>query len=112
MPAVYCSFKDTAAQLVAAQADLVVWVFNVNQFLHQHDQALVGPDEFRKPDLIQAGFAGATAWQWIQGFASITTTLPDGSTRQLPSWDLDVSTVADPSHPDRVFDIDSGTWTT
>ena len=110
LPGVYCSFKDTAAQLVRDNPDLVVWVFNVNQFLHHHDQALVGPDEFRKPDITQAGFAGATMWQWIQGFASITTTLPSGSTQSMQTWDLDVSTVPDPSHPDRQFDVNAGTW--
>ncbi len=110
LPGVYCSFKDTAAQLVRDNPDLTVWVFNINQFLHHHDQAMTGPAEFRKPDIAQSGFPGATAWQWIQGFGSITTTLPDGTTKSLSSWDLDVSAAPDPSHPDRKFDPDSGTW--
>lgn len=110
LPAVYCSFKDTAAQLVAANPDLVVWVFNINQFQHHHDQAFVAPREFRKPDISHAGFAGATAWQWIQDLAAITTTLPNGTSRTLASWDLDVSTAPDPSHPDRAFDSAAGAW--
>jgi hypothetical protein len=111
LPAVYCSFKNTAAQLLAANPDLVVWVFNINQFLSHHDQALVGPGEFLKPDVpTQSGFPSATAWQWIQGFASITTTLPSGTGQTLATWDLDVSIAPDPSHPNRQFDVDAGTW--
>jgi len=112
LPAVYCSFKDTAAQLLRANPDLVVWVFNINQFLSHHDQAFVGTDEFRKPDVATSGFASATAWQWIQNFASLTTTLPNGSSRTLPAWDLDVSDVPDPSHPTRQFDVSTGDWVT
>ncbi len=110
LPGVYCSFKDTAAQLQRDNPDLVCWVFNINQFLHHHDQALTDPGVFRKPDIGQSGFPAATAWQWIQGLASISVQLPGGGTQSLPSWDLDVSVVPDPSHPDRKFDADAGTW--
>ncbi|MFF4713283.1 glycoside hydrolase domain-containing protein [Streptomyces eurythermus] len=112
LPAVYCSFKNSAAQLLAANDDLLVWVFNINQFLGHHDQALVGPDKFLVPEPTQSGFAQATAWQWIQAFASITTTLPDGSTKTLPNWDLDSSDVPDPSHQHREWDDAAGTWVT
>jgi len=112
LPGVYCSFKDTAAQLQRDNPDLAIWVFNVNQFLHHHDQALVGPLAFRKPDITQSGFAGATAWQWIQGFSSLSRPLPDGHTETVPNWDLDVSVAPDPSHPDRQFDSDTGSWVT
>lgn len=110
LPAVYCSFKDTGAQLLAANPDLTVWAFNINQFLHHHDQALVAPDKFRVPEPTQSGFAQATAWQWIQGFASITTKLPDGSTKTVANWDLDSSDAPDPSHPARQWDADANTW--
>lgn len=110
LPGVYCSFKDAAAELKADNPGAVFWVFNINQFLHHHDQAMTDPDTFLKPDITQSGFAGATAWQWIQQFASITTTLPDGTRKSLRTWDLDVSTVPDPSHPDRTFDVDAGVW--
>lgn len=112
LPAVYCSHKDTAAQLQRDNPDLVFWVFNVDQFLHHHDQAMVGPDEFRKPDLSQAGYPEATAWQWLQAFASITTTLPNGNTQAMANWDLDVSSAPDPSHPSRQFDSGTGMWIT
>jgi hypothetical protein len=111
LPGVYCSFKDTATQLRTTNPDVVFWVFNINLFLHRHDDALVAPDEFLKPDVAtESGCPFATAWQWIQGFASITTTLPSGTTQSLSNWDLDVSLVPDPSHPDRKFDSDTGTW--
>ncbi len=111
LPAVYCSYKDTAAQLQAANPDLVFWVFNINHFLHRHDEALVAPGEFLKPDIAtQSGFPPATAWQWIQDFSSITTTLPNGSTQSLNKWDLDVSLAPDPSYPAREFDSNAGIW--
>ncbi|MEU3825060.1 DUF1906 domain-containing protein [Streptomyces sp. SID486] len=110
LPAVYCSFKDTAAQLLASNDDLIVWVFNINQFLHHHDQALPDPATFLVPEPTESGFAGATAWQWIQGFASVTTTLPDGSAKTVNNWDLDSSDAPDPSHPARTWDDGTGTW--
>jgi hypothetical protein len=110
LPAVYCSYRDTAAQLRRDNPDVVFWVFNINQFAHGHDLAMPGTGEFLKPDIGQSGFADATAWQWIQGYASISTTLPSGAQQTVPSWDLDVSAVADPSHPERTFDPDAGTW--
>jgi Rv2525c-like, glycoside hydrolase-like domain len=110
LPAIYCSFKDTAAQIFSVNPDLIVWVFNINQFQHHHDQAMVASGEFHKPDLATSGFPSASAWQWIQNFASITTTLPNGASQTLNSWDLNVSIVPDPSHPDRQFDTAAGTW--
>lgn len=110
LPAVYCSFKDTAAQILAANPDVAIWVFNINKFLNHHDQALLGPDTFLKPDIADSGFGQATAWQWIQGFGSLRTTLPSGVSTTLPTWDLDVSAVPDPSHPSRQFDADQGVW--
>jgi hypothetical protein len=106
LPGVYCSFKDTAAQLKRDNPDLVFWVFNLNH----HEPAMPEQNVFAKPDLTLSGVPDATAWQWVQGFASITTTLPDGSGQTLRSWDLDVSAAPDPSHPDRKFDPDTGTW--
>jgi Rv2525c-like, glycoside hydrolase-like domain len=110
LPAVYCSFKNTATQIFIANPDLVVWVFNINQFLHHHDRAMVASGEFLKPDPATSGFPSATAWQWIQNLASITTTLPNGASQTLATWDLDVSIAPDPSHPDRQFDTTAGTW--
>jgi hypothetical protein len=109
-PGVYCSFKDTPTQLRASNPDLLFWVFNINQFLHHHDAALVAENEFRKPDIADSGCPFASAWQWIQGFASITTTLPNGSPQTVSTWDLDVSTLPDPSMPERTFNSDTGTW--
>ena len=110
LPAVYCSFKDTAAQLIAANPDLVAGVFNINQFAQHHDQALVAANQFLRPDIATSGFPDAIGWQWIQNFGSITTTLQDGSSKTLPTWDLDVSEVPDPSHPVRQFDTEAGVW--
>jgi len=62
-----------------------------------------------EPDLAQSGFPGATAWQWIQGFRSITVRMPDVST---PNWDPNVSAVPDPSHPDRELDAERRSWVT
>jgi hypothetical protein len=110
-PGIYCSHNQTAAQIAADNDDAFIWVYNINKYKNKHSQAMTDETTFRKPDMADAGFEGATAWQWIQEYVEITTTLPDGTEQTLKGWDLDVSAVPDPSLPSRDFDTSIGEWT-
>lgn len=93
---VYCSFKDTAAQVAGHVGDIPTWVFRVRDggpsTIHLADEV--------PPDPADAGFAAAVAWQYrlsLTGPIDLTWTDDVGASHRLHQVDLDSSLLADPS---------------
>jgi hypothetical protein len=93
---VYCSFKDTAAQIAAHVGEIPTWVFRVRDG---------GPSTIRlvkeePPNPTDSGFPAAVAWQYrlsLTGAIDLTWTDGDGTKRTLHQVDLDSSLLPDPS---------------
>lgn len=99
LPGVYCSFSQTAAQIVANVGDIPVWVFH---------PVVTGPATVdlaaeTAPDPAKSGFASALVWQHKMSLSGpVTLQWVDrntGATKTLGPVDLDTSVCLDPSKP-------------
>jgi hypothetical protein len=93
----YCSYLKSADQLLAADPDIFLWVFNINKY--KAAQTLDANGAIRRPDIVDSGVGYATAWQFLQGVPSISYNDAAGTAKTLANIDLDTATVLDPSFP-------------
>ena len=98
-PGVYCSFSQTAAQIVANVGDIPVWVFHpVVSGPANVDLALEGA-----PDPAGSGFGAALVWQHkmsLNGPVTLQWVDRDtGAAASLGPVDLDTAVCLDPSNP-------------
>ncbi|MFJ7250958.1 glycoside hydrolase domain-containing protein [Kitasatospora sp. NPDC098652] len=94
---VYCSFFQTAQQVVTAVGSIPIWAFRVIDS---------GPTQIdlsseTAPDPAGSGFGAALAWQYRQSKnGAITLNWTDsGAPRQLVTVDMDSAVCLDPSNP-------------
>jgi Domain of unknown function (DUF1906) len=93
---VYCSYKDTAAQLADRLGDVPTWVYRVRD----GGPSVVDLATERPPAPVDSGFEAAVAWQYrmsLTGSVEITWVGSGRRPHRLGSVDLNSSTMPDPS---------------
>ncbi len=94
---VYCSFSDTAQQVVTTVGDIPVWTFHLIDT--GPSQIDLSTETARDP--AGSGFGAALAWQYRQSMnGPITLHWDDsGTPGQLVQVDMDTAVCLDPSNP-------------
>ncbi len=94
---VYCSFSDTAQQVVTTVGDIPVWTFHLIDT--GPSQIDLSTETARDPS--GSGFGAALAWQYRQSMnGPITLHWDDsGTPGQLVQVDMDTAVCLDPSNP-------------